>query len=522
MSLDLDLKDDAPYGLVLYTDGGKDVSSEAAGWGVHGYLYPLLEEKKDKFKKDKAAFGQYGYVNGQKTTSVFKPGKRLVEPGGLFKLFVNEPSSMPSEPVTPTHFLDYYGPQLGASISQVEIEAMEKALEIITNIPEVKQAVIIADSEYVCKTLTEYIFSWVKANWSRKSGKPIEHVERWKKIWEKVGNIREKGVVLRIGWTRSHVGEPGNEAADANATKGKIAVLNNLQGKENVVETKDYGQKKKLSKRLLEQRWWYGINNELTTSYEDFPGKYVYFFGNHGKPEEEDDLIGKYTSTAKLAILVTPEKEPVLEMLHEYLFDRFYEEVGLVTLGYLEHITQTERYALLAREQHAALYPKGRNNCIYSPDNVPIMKELKPTFHGLRLMDQLKWHLSLLKRFVDKDDAIVVTDVTDIVYDRVDNGKKVTIKTSDLINPPNKKISLEVGYNCMGNKGTKKIPFKMGQDIPLRNTLNAIADESVRVFAITWQRSRNEFRYATVVKAGEDLLLTCSLAANLVPLVGLK
>lgn len=522
MSLDLELNKEAKYGLVLYTDGGKDVSSEAAGWGVHGYLYPVLENKKEKFKKDKSAFGQYGYVNGQKTDKTFKPGDRLVQAGGLYKLFVNEPNSMPSEPVTPIYFFDYYGPQPGATVSEVEIEALEESLKIILGIPELSQAVIVADSEYVCKTVTEYIHSWVKNKWIRSNGKPVEHSARWKKILEQLTLIREKGIVLRMGWTRSHVGEPGNEAVDANATKGKIAVLNNLQGKRDVIETKNYGQKKKLNNRLLEQRWWYGINNELTTSYSDFAGKYVYFLGNHGKAEEEDDMIGKYTSTARIAILVTPEKEPVLEMLHDYLFERFYEEVGLVTLGYLEHITQTERYAQLAREGHAALYPKGRDNAIFAPDGVAILKELRPTFHGLRLLDSLKWHLGLLKRFVDEDASVVVTDITDIVYTREDNGKKVTVKPAECINPPHKTVSLEVGYSCMGNTGTKKVPFKMGQDLPLRNTLNAVADESVRVYAITWQRSRNEFRYATVVKVGEDLLLTCSLSSNLVTLVGLK
>lgn len=521
MEHDLKLEADAKYGIVLYTDGGKDVSSVAAGWGVHGYLYPVFEDKRDKFKKDKGAFGQYGYVNGNKTTATFKPGDRLVQPGGLYKLIVNEPQSMPSEPVTPITYFDYYGPRPGDTISQVEIEAMEESLKLILELPQLIQAVVVADSEYVCKTLTEYIFGWVKSNWTRKSGKPIEHVERWQAIWKQVNAIREKGITLRIGWTRSHVGEVGNEAADANATKGKIAVLNNLEGKRQIVQAKDYGQKKKLYNRLLEQRWWYGINNELTSSYSDFPGRHVYFFGNHGKAEEEDDLIGKYTSTAKIAIMVTPTKEPVLEMLHDYLFERFYEDVGLVTLGYLEHITNTERYAKLAQEEHAALYPKGRDNCVYAPDGVPVMKELRPTFHGLRLVDNLKWHLSLLKRFVDKDDAVVVTDITDIVYVREDNGKKVTVKTADCINPPNRVVKLEVGYKCMDNVGTKKIPFKMGQDIPLRNTLNAIADETVRVYAITWQRSRNEFRYGTIVQYGEDLLLTCSLSSNLVTLVGL-
>lgn len=515
------IADGVEHGLVLYTDGGKDTKSEAAGWGVHGYLYPVFD-KKERFKKDKSAFGQYGYVNGKKTDATFKEGSRKVEPGGLYKLIVNEPESMASEPVTPTHFIEMFEGIAGATISVVEIRAMEIALNLINSHPDIRQAVIIADSEYVCRTLTEYIIKWEAENWTRKSGKPIEHLEKWKSIWATVKDIRSKGIVLRIGWTRSHVGEPGNEAADYNATKGKVAVINNLEGGMEIIASKNYGQKNKLNNRLLEQRWWYGINNELSTSYKDFPGQYVYFFGNHGKAEDEDDLIGKFTSTAKVAIMVTPNEEPVLEMLHGYLFERFYEEVGLVTLGYLEHITNTERYAQLSREGKSVLYPKGRNNCIQTPDGVPVMKELRPTFHGLRLIDGLKWHLGLLKRFVDSDPLLVVTDITDIVYTREDNGKKVTIKPAECINPPHKVVSLEVNYKCMETVGKKKIPFKMGLDIPLRNTLNAIAGEDVRVYAVTWQRSRNEFRYGTIVKYGEDLLLTCSLTSNLVTLVGLK
>ncbi|EJO2543938.1 hypothetical protein NRE35_004304 [Salmonella enterica] len=517
-----DKKLEGSTGLVLYTDGGKDTTSEAAGWGVHGYLYNLLEEKKDRFKKDKAAYGQYGYVNGTKTTATFKPGLRLVEPGGLYKLVVNEPKSMPSAPVTPVKFFDFYEPAPGQSISQVEMRAMEVAIDLIIE-TGVVQAVIVADSEYVCKSLTEYIFGWLKRGWIRSNGKVVEHADTWKRIWEKLTKLREAGVVVRIGWTRSHVGEPGNEAADACATRGKIAVYNALSGERRECLAANYGQKKKLSNRLLEQRWWYGINNELSNQYDEFPGKHVYYFGNHGKAEEEDDLIGKFTSTAKIAILVTPEAEPVLDMLNSYLYDRYYDEVGTVTLGYLEHITNTERYAQLLQDERAALYPRG-NKCVYTPDGVPVMKELRPTFHGLRLLDQLSHHLNILQRFSEQDESITVTDITDIVYTRTDNGKKIVVDTAECINAPHKTVRLEVAYKCMKNEGKKTIPFKMGQDIPLRNTLKAIlsSHDDIKVYAITWQRSSNEFRYGTVVKAGEDLLLTCSLASNLVTLVGLK
>lgn len=510
------------FGIVLYTDGGRDTTTEAAGWGVHGYLYPVYEDKKDRFKKDKAAYGQYGYVNGQKTSEAFKPGNRVVEPGGLYNLVVNEPKSMPSAPVTPVKFYDFFDPVPGASVSVVEIAAMEASLDLIKS-EGVCQAAIIADSQYVCKSITEYIPGWIKRDWIKADGKPVEHSDSWKRIWNKLLELRDAGVTVRLGWTRSHVGEPGNEAADANATRGKIAVYNDLEGERREADAKGYYQKKKLSNRLLEQRWWYGINNELSNSYEEFEGQHVYFFGNHGKAEAEDDLIGKYTSTAKIAILVTKEPEPVLELLSGYLFDRYYDDVGLVTLGYLEHITNAERYSQLLTDRRAALYPR-RDNRICTPDGATILKELTPTFHGLRLLDQLQLHLRIFKRFVDKDESIVVTDVTDIVFNRDESGKKVKVVAADCINPPHKTVKLEVGYKCMDNEGKKVVPFKMGQDIPLRNTLHAMADTDpdIRVYAVTWQRSRNEFRYGTVVKAGEDLLLTCSLAANLVTLVGTK
>lgn len=518
------LKKDLEYGLVLYSDGGEDKKTNACGWGIHGYLYPINETSRDRFKKDKAAYGQYGYVNGNKVAKdrTFKLGDRRVAPGPLFRLVVNEPKSMDSEPVTPSHFIDFYEPLPGDNSTKAEVYAMYEALKLIESVEQVKQAVVIVDSEYVAKALTEYYPTWER-NGGRKSDRsPVSYWDEWQAMMGIIARLTDRGTVFRVGWTASHVGEPGNELADACATRGKIAVLNSLGGARNVTPTKDYFQRTKTSSRLLEQRWWYGINNQRPDAYPGFEGKSVYFLGNHGKAEEEDDLIGKYTSSAKIAILVTPNKEPVLEALQDYLYDRFYEGVGLVTLGYLENITNSERYVQLLNEGRSVLYPKENTGVITTPDNVPVLKELRPTYHGLRLLQNFNWHLNLLSKYLDKDKTVIVTDITDKILVKGEKKNKVSVSPAEAINPPHKSISIPINYRCGGVDGVKKVPFKLGQDIPLRNTFNAIADESTKVFAITWQRSSNEFHYATVVHSGDDILFTASLKANLIALVGQK
>lgn len=518
----LTLVPEASYGLVLYTDGGSTPGTSITGWGLHGYIYNM-ETKRTKFKKDRISYGQYGYVNGTKVVKEYKPGSRIVKAGGLYKLTVNDPKSMEdSSPVDPEYFLDFFSPYPNETVSTAEIRAFEEALSVIESRTEVKQAVIVADSQYVCKSITEYIHNWIKNNWIRSNGKPVEYADRWLVIYNRVNAILASGVTLRFGWTAAHVGEPGNTAADFNATKGKIAVINSGSGDSLITPASEYYQRKKLNNRLLEQRWWYSRIHRPANSYKDYPGKSIYFFGNHGKAGEEDDLIGKYTSSAKIAILVSNASEPVLDMLHDYLHDRFYDEVGYVTQGYLENITNTERYALLANEGSTVLLPNDDKGTVSTPDAVPVIREVRPTYHGLRLVDNLEWHLGLLRKYLDADPCITVTDITHLLYTSEVKGKKTIWKTTDAINPPNRSVSISVGYQCMDNAGVKKIPFKMGQDIPLRNTLNAIADQEPKVYAITWQRSATEFRYGTVLHAGEDVLLTCSLASNLVPLVGSK
>lgn len=69
------------------------------------------------------------------------------------------------------------------------------------------ECIVISDSQYVTKGISEWMPSWVKNNWhSKVSRKPIKNVELWKELHE----LLQKHHV-HTEWVRGHTGHPENE-----------------------------------------------------------------------------------------------------------------------------------------------------------------------------------------------------------------------------------------------------------------------------------------------------------------------
>lgn len=108
-----------------------------------------------------------------------------------------------------------------------ELTALSKALDILK---EKKDEIhyIYTDSKYIIGTFTEWIKTWEKNNWKRKTGK-IENLDLIKEIYNKLSSLH---VIFKH--VKSHQKEPpkddpryeiwyGNKEADYLATQGSKA-----------------------------------------------------------------------------------------------------------------------------------------------------------------------------------------------------------------------------------------------------------------------------------------------------------
>jgi ribonuclease HI len=93
---------------------------------------------------------------------------------------------------------------------RTELLAAIMALEAL---PLGAKALVVSDSMYVVKGITEWIHSWLRRGWRNASGNDVANQDLWKRLLP----LNEK---RKVQWkhVRGHRGIPGNERAD------KIAV----------------------------------------------------------------------------------------------------------------------------------------------------------------------------------------------------------------------------------------------------------------------------------------------------------
>ena len=84
--------------------------------------------------------------------------------------------------------------------------------------------VVVLDSEYVFKGITQWSEKWRRHGWKTSLGE-VDHRDLWEQILWLRG---EAGDLLQVQWVPSHLGAKGNEGADVLAEKGREMHPNNL------------------------------------------------------------------------------------------------------------------------------------------------------------------------------------------------------------------------------------------------------------------------------------------------------
>lgn len=99
------------------------------------------------------------------------------------------------------------GAEAQTTNNQMELMAAIKGLNAITRPSEV---LVVTDSQYVKKGITEWIDNWRKRNWKGANGKIVKNIE----LWQQLDAATKRHTHVTWEWVKGHAGHPENERAD--------------------------------------------------------------------------------------------------------------------------------------------------------------------------------------------------------------------------------------------------------------------------------------------------------------------
>ncbi|MEA1833198.1 ribonuclease HI [Methylobacterium durans] len=112
----------------------------------------------------------------------------------------------------PDGALELCGGEAGTTNNRMELTAAIRALE---HFPEGAPIEMRCDSQYVIKSVTEWMRGWKARGWRTTTGE-VKNVDLMKRLDELAGR-RD----VRWTWVRGHAGDPLNERADRLAAQGR-------------------------------------------------------------------------------------------------------------------------------------------------------------------------------------------------------------------------------------------------------------------------------------------------------------
>lgn len=106
-----------------------------------------------------------------------------------------------------------------ATNNQMELQAAINALQNPA-VPNGATVVLMQDSQYVLKGLTEWMHGWKRNGWKTSKGKPVEN----QALWIQLDAARNRFKSLTAQWVRGHAGHPLNEYVDGLVEQGRLSV----------------------------------------------------------------------------------------------------------------------------------------------------------------------------------------------------------------------------------------------------------------------------------------------------------
>jgi ribonuclease HI len=464
-------------GIVLYTDGS--FRQNKAGWGIHGYTYSNVA------MTSKAATKQQPTAKGYKDVPA-------------------------AETVSVIEYIDAYGAiEKNPTNNTGELGAVIGAFEYALKTPA-KSMVMLMDSEYVRKGLTQYVPKWAKNDWIKSDGNPVANVDYWKRLVELKTSWEEPKRKLELFWVKGHSNDMGNDKADANALLGA-----GHEVKAAPVEIKQEGEKvNKLKKQpvnplVLESRLLFGFN----TGEEPDGYYYMYSLGrmhNYGfKPQDTpkdklakaDLLIGRPISEATFGVYKAYEPDAYLESvinMHATCFPSDNPELGILNLSnvfnaQIRNRIESANSDLLSKHTDIMVLSTADYKLVSRTLNPPRRaNDAVATFQQLQrqLDDYLTGNLG---------DGVETYEITSAFFEQVSSGKKEIRQLLKSITQNTESINPKIKFR----EQDVELKLCLGLDIPTRNQLNRIGAGFTKVEVLVIAVGPRAYTYATVFMTDE-------------------
>jgi ribonuclease HI len=471
------------YKGVLYSDGGFYNSEKAGGWGVHGYVYTADSLPVKGSGAPKATPTAKGYTDTKDESQAVNVLNYIDTFGGVPKATSNNHTEL-------------------IAAKQALAYALEKGLH---------HTIIYSDSQYVVEGVNKYLDRWKQTGWRNRNGDDVANKEDWLEVDALLGKFRDSNNQVMLAWIKGHNGHTGNEMADQWAGKGNCIGMNgyNLTYK---LEQEPEGYWKSVNNhnRMLDQpKWYFSSDAQECRTAKD--GRFIYWTGQHG----DDEDIAKPQSDSSNAVLYLKEQITVLEKVREHFIQQDSSQVGHLFVGALRNITNANVSEDILKFGMSVFRRNKANWSLQTEKRVPVVHHVTPTGLSYYNVDNLGSMATVLDQFLEGDKSIILTDLTDLLYEAVEKKGAVTRKLRKEITSAVKHLDVSVNFNTAFARELRameevpvnrtKVRLIVGSDIIGRNALSALADTVKQVTALTWRESDSVIRYATVIETIHDI-----------------
>lgn len=517
------------YGAVFYTDGSTFRGNPApCGCAVHGYFYTFEPETK------KPNVTTVGYLsNATKVKLITNTDEALNDfianktPYVVKQLFeVN--MARPLQVADPLRSTNNYAELMGV------ISGLELALKFNSlNEEKLSAVTIVSDSMYVINGINDYMPNWKMNNWRKSNGDPVLNDDLWfmiDKLIETVGDAMH----LNFHWVRGHNGDYGNENADRLASLASTKAASNdfscneprllinvpdTYVEEVVVDAKGNSKtvKRKINtsndvkrdvhpffftNRLVFNPSTIGVNNDHRKMYNLYSPPPV-----KGKDKEKaDQLIGKESSDAYLAICLLQERDPYIDTLmieqRRWLALKG-RNTNVIVQGYLNNFLNNDLYDEIKTNGATVLH--GSNDMVtnmFTYNDVPLTMVMEPQFLAARYVKQYIDMETSLTWFIEDEagrlpNSHIKNDITDLIFE---TNTKGAVKLLDTITQQTKSIKVPVAIVADSKEKEIDVTLTLDLDLPPRNVLRRLEDYKPQVYLMVASESHLSFTYYVIIK----------------------